>query len=695
MTQKHSSIFTASLLLFSSFLSSCDSAETPELTVKTSAAPDKAETSKEATVTPAKEPLVEAGISNICATDPNSFAISGTLPPAPIQVAGAGYNAEWFIKPSLLNMPHAVMLAPDGDLLVQSNGSNQLFKISLAGEVSLLAENVSGYYGDIDEEGNVYLYDFVPGAIIRVAPDGSVQTIVEAKEISTACDSGFTIGWSGNFYIALNPCGDESSLFQIDRQGKITLLKEHIPNMPALRMTPQGKLLGVSPEGQVYSISAGDFQVKLMQGVSLTLDWPEYISAGGLAADEDGNLYVASCGRCNAGRIYQVNPDGESTVWAVVPGNGLSGIEWLSKTNEIVGGQLRTGGLLGMSAGGALREIIPGNGIVTPTAIQFSPCGELVVANDEGGNLSLVYPSGEHAWLADLISFGPPNPFMTFDQDGTLYVSEAAPGFPDRVKQMPVGESLRVYAGASKPAGLIMSAGGSLLVAEANAGRITQIGQDGSRSIHYEGLDFPTAMERDSDGNLYVVTASPDLLWDEFWAVPVFGDGIIRIAPDGNITPIFKEQGVHSLAIGQDGYLYATVFNRVIRISPDGRASDFASGFVDCHDLAFDLAGNLYICDRALNGIVRISGFPQGLLRGVALDSSRQPVENARVHVYTQAPTLTGNVVYTDASGQFTLPATPGTHTISVSKEGYSFYKEEGITIQPGGEYALEMILAD
>jgi glucose/arabinose dehydrogenase len=50
----------------------------------------------------------------------------------------------------------------------------------------------------------------------------------------------------------------------------------------------------------------------------------------GLAFDRDGNLFVAEIPPSTGGDILKFTPDGNRTVFAVVPGGGNSGPEFLA-----------------------------------------------------------------------------------------------------------------------------------------------------------------------------------------------------------------------------------------------------------------------------------------------------------------------------------------------------------------------------
>ena len=131
----------------------------------------------------------------------------------------------------------------------------------------------------------------------------------------------------------------------------------------------------------------------------------------------------------------------------------------------------------------------------------------------------------------------------------------------------------------------------------------------------------------------------------------------------------------------------------VIKISPDGLYSTFAKGFTSVSGLAFDLAGNLYVADEHNNGIIRIGGFPQGILSGRVEDEAGNPLADTRVQVYTDDPLLVGQVVATDSQGNFSLPAAPRVYTLIISADGFVTYTEEDIIVSENQETTLNFIL--
>jgi sugar lactone lactonase YvrE len=612
----------------------------------------------------------------------------GGFEPAPLQFSQSGYSAEWFIAPGQFNMPHEIMLSPQGELLVLSVRSQKLFRLSQEGEATLLAERIEGYLGDVDGEGNTFLYDYPGGQIVKVTPNGLKSFIVKSSQIQAACDSGFAIGPDGNMYIALNTCGPDADLIQVTLQGKISTVAEGIHSMSVLGTTPDGRLLGA--EDKIYEISLEDFSI-----TSLDISIKASVSAGGMTFDDRGNIYLSTGSRAPSGTVYQVDRDGKVIVLSEIENNGLSGIEWLPSTGEIVGGQLRRGGVIAVGEDGQVREIVPGNGIITPMGMAFSPCGELAVANDEGEMMTLIDPAGYVSLLFTYNSFTPPTSFVAFAPDGTLYTTEGAPGMPERISMLIPGETLKQLQKASMPCGIVYRSDGTIFLSETSAGRITQINPDGSTEVFTDGLIYPQDLVLDSEDNIYVVTGPTNFTPEGVFNTPNDGDTIMRITPEGAVTILVSMQGLTSLAIDSMDQLFASAGGYVSRISPNGEISPFSEGLTFIRGMAFDLAGYLYLADADLNGIARIGGFKQGVLSGVITDDTGVPVEGVRVQVISTHPIIVGQVVFTDAEGHFSLPAAPRSYEVIAMKEGFETATFENIDVYADQEITIEITLGE
>ena len=633
------------------------------------------------------QPIEEVHQVSVCAVEIAPPLPFGEFPTADVLFDMQGYAAEWFVAPGLFNMPLEIFLTPNHEMLVLSVRSQTLFNLSDDGGISTIAENLAAYFGDIDSQGNLYLYDFPGGNILYVTTDGVVDLLIQSSEIQTACDSGFGVGPDGNLYIAYNACSDQGSIKRISLDGEIETLALRVPWMTALRTTPDGKLLGAGD--RLYEISMEDFSV-----TKLTPNPVGNVSPSGMAFDDFGNTYLATGSRDQSGQILKYDVAGEISLWAEIPDNGLSGIEWLAETNEIIGSQLVKGAVIAVGEGGEIRELVPGNGLNSPMGMAFSPCGELALANDDAGMMALVSPQGEVSRFFSFVSFTPPTPFAAFNPDGTLYVTEGAPGMPSRVSVISPGGALTPWVEeVDLPCGIARRADGAYYVAETRAGRISLIGPDGKVEVFLEGLEYPQDLVIDSNGTLYAIVGPAGFQGDGWFDTPNDGDRVIRISPDGDITSLAQIGGATALAIDPQGELYVSAGPYINHIAPGGRMTTLVSGLSFIRGMAFDLAGNLYVSDADLNGIMRIGGFPQGTLSGVVTNSSGESIGGARVQVLAVDPNVVGQDIFTDAQGRFSLAAAPRMYSVYADMLGYSQGSLAGVQIFEGSETIVEISL--
>jgi sugar lactone lactonase YvrE len=633
---------------------------------------------------------------SVCAETVAPPVPSGTFAPAPVEFAEPGYKSEWFVAPGAFNMPKAVFLAPSGDIMVLGTRNFALFRVAEDGRTHRMAE-VNGTEGDVDGQGNVYLHSASDGTVTRVTPRGETSLVVRSPDLETSCDSGFGFGPDGHLYLARNLCDfgqiEMADMYRITVQGQVSRVAQAIPALIALRTAPDGRFLAGAQGEEVYALSLVDYSRTELGRVPSRAS----IATGGLAADAAGNIYVSTGTRSSSGELYRLDSQHESYLVAEIPGNGLSGIQWLAGSGEILGVQLQLGSLVAVTADGTLREIVPGNGLITPRGLAVSPCGELAVSNEDGGAMALIDPAGRvHKWF-DYNSFTSPVSYLAFAPDGTLYATEGAPGLPERVVVVRAGTQVAVpLCDAARPAGIARRSDGTLLFAETIEDRIMQLRPDGSPEVFAEGLLRPTALGLGSAGSLYAVVGTGGRPLEEYH-MPEAGDTLLRFDAQGAATQVATWPRLAGLAVGPAGDIYAATGwdGGIVRIGADGTVTPLAEGLQEVTDVAFDLVGNLYASDTVLNGIVRIAGFPQGTLRGTVVDADGLPISGARVQVLAVDPIVVGQVVQTGEDGRFALPAAPRSYTVNVTGEGLGPWTRDAIEVLADQETALEIQLQE
>ncbi|MGH9702566.1 MAG: IPT/TIG domain-containing protein [Candidatus Acidiferrales bacterium] len=186
------------------------------------------------------------------------------------------------------------------------------------------------------------------------------------------------------------------------------------------------------------------------------------------------------------------------------------------------------------------------------------------------------------------------------------------------------------------PTGLALDRAGVLFVSCRHDGTIYRVTPEGRSQRWIEGMGIATGIAFDRDENLYVGDRSGT---------------IFKISPLREIfvfATLEPSMAAYHLAFSPAGDLHVTgptisSFDRVFKITPAGEVSAFFRGLGRPQGLAFDRAGNLYVCasHSGKRGIVRITPAGQaemvltGLnLVGLALTPDRRAIVATTSAVY-------------------------------------------------------------
>jgi len=145
----------------------------------------------------------------------------------------------------------------------------------------------------------------------------------------------------------------------------------------------------------------------------------------------------------------------------------------------------------------------------------------------------------------------------------------------------------------------LRAAAGDLYVADTSNGAIFNYAPGGARSTFATGLTQPVAVAFDRKGNLFVANSGSGTIQME--------STIFKFAPDGTRTT-FANLGLSMpLSMAFDGASNLFVSNSldILKFSPGGRQSTFASNVDGVWALASDKFGNLYAASR--NFIVKFT----------------------------------------------------------------------------------------
>jgi len=215
----------------------------------------------------------------------------GTVTSRPSQTVPPGAVA--------LNRPEALALAPDGDVLISNEGSNQVLERHPDGVLAVLAgDGRSGSSGDggpasaaelsdprglaVDADGTVYVADFGNDRVRAISAQGVVTTYADVQG-----PMALAIGPHGTLYVAGN-----GGVQAIGADGSITTILSQTGGL-----TPDA--IAASPTGVLYisNFSAKDL-LEYSGGVLTVIGQVQgtYVTPAGLAVSPNGDLYVGNYG---------------------------------------------------------------------------------------------------------------------------------------------------------------------------------------------------------------------------------------------------------------------------------------------------------------------------------------------------------------------------------------------------------------
>jgi len=407
-----------------------------------------------------------------------------------------------------------------------------------------------------DSSGNLYIAQYHENRVRKVSPDGVITTLAGTG----------AFGFSGDGGPASSATIRSARGVAVDAAGNVYFTDSG--NHRVRKVTAGGVITTVVGNGNADSSGDGG------QAINAGLQSPY-----GIAFDASGNLYIS---QSESHRVRKVTPSGVITT---VAGNGVSGfsgdggIATSASLNGPVGIALDTAGNLYISDSNnnRVRKVTPG-GVITTVAGDGTTYGG---SGDLATSRSIAFPFGVGIDASDnlYISNGncliqkvvPDGTITTITGGGTCEFS--GDGGPAEI------------AGIGFPEGIAFDASGNLYFADSENSRIRRIvdgvintvagmgsfGGDGGPAANAivsrtEGITV------DGAGNIYIVDTFPNRR-------------IRRVAPTGIIDTVVGN-GQYS---GGDG----------------GLAVD--AGLTQPRGIAIDPDGNLYIADRAVSRVRKVT----------------------------------------------------------------------------------------
>ncbi len=296
--------------------------------------------------------------------------------------------------------PDGVVVAPDGAIIVTDDEENnpgaggRILRIDQSGEVTVLAgPGAPGSLGDValaspqgvvmTDDGSLIVNDFNKNAVRKIAPDGTVQTL-------------------------LGPSTDKP------------LVAANLFDLDGLALGPREELYVVNAD-EVEKLEGGEF-VRFAGGGADDDEVPardvKLSRPSAVVVAADGTAFISER---NGHRVRKVTPDG---IIHTIAGTGEPGFS--GDTEDATKAQLNEPRGLALAADGSLYIADQGNNRirrVTPEGIIFTVVGDGADALETGS-------------LADDVQLNAPDG-IAFGKDGALYIAtmdtvfRVAPGVPE------------------------------------------------------------------------------------------------------------------------------------------------------------------------------------------------------------------------------------------------------------------------
>ena len=376
---------------------------------------------------------------------------------------------ERLIPPTPLRGSNGITFGPDGRLYVAEYLAGRISAVDITTGAVAVVVAAGGPIESPDDlafdvNGAMYVTDLAPGRVWRRGPAGEFTLIADGIRNP----NGIACAGRRVFVDEMVPGG---RLLEVGA-GEPTVLAEGLMMGNAMQVGPDGFLYypHMFP-GEVYRISPDGGAPELVAG-----DVPQTVA---VRFDRAGTLVVLSLDE--AGTIHRIDGDRRTTVTT-----GITGLDnaAFDAGNRMFVSSFATGGITEVLRDGTTREVVP-RGLTGPYGLAVDAAGELHVADH---------------YLLDG-TFLPFAHALAAGGSELHYTSQ----YGQASSYDPGSRSARLRAeNLDRPQGIAVRADGTLVIAEAGAGRVLAVGPDGAIEVLAGGLGRPVGVALDADGRCHV-----------------------------------------------------------------------------------------------------------------------------------------------------------------------------------------------
>jgi uncharacterized protein (TIGR03437 family) len=489
----------------------------------------------------------------------------------------------------------------------------------------------------VDHSGNVYFAEAANNRVRKVGTDGSIQTIAGTGVAGFAGDGGpaaaaelsqpygLAIDAAGNLYIAdlgnarVREITLDGSIHTVAGGGTLPAANSGQGGAATAAQLMQPRNVAVDTAGslyisdfaanQVYQVNAGGTLLLMAgtgtagyTGAGTSALLAELNAPAGLAADSNGDLYIADSGNNRVRKIYNgiiitvfntpsptgiaLNPTGMLYIAATSYfGSVLQQISGVSSARDLT---LDSTGNIYTTSGAFVLEV-PSSGIVTTIAGSGS-------SPNYGGD-------GGPATAAQLNS---PSG-IAVDSAGNWYIADTS---NNRIREVTSAGVINTIAGTgtagstgdngpasaaevNAPRAIAIGSSNNLYVADTGNNEVRKITSAGTISSIANQLNNPTSVVVDTQGSVYIADSG--------------NNRIVQVTVSGTANTFAKLMGVLAVAVDPSGNIVAADSTQIWSVASNGALTSLVGGLTSPNGLAYASDGTLFIADTGANVIRQFS----------------------------------------------------------------------------------------
>ncbi|MEV4053627.1 PQQ-binding-like beta-propeller repeat protein [Amycolatopsis sp. NPDC049688] len=392
-----------------------------------------------------------------------------------------GFHARPLTRPAPLRGSNGVAFGPDRRLYVAQFLAGEISAVDLAtGDVEVIVPAGGPVQAPDDlafgADGSMYITDLVPGRVWRRRPDGTFTLVTDRVRLPNG------IAFAGD-RLFVNEMIPHGRLLELGA-GEPSVLTGELAMGNAMQLGPDGRLYYPHMlTGEVFRIPPDGGTPELVAS-----DVPEPVA---VRFDRAGTLLVLSRGA--AGVITRIDLFGTGARTLLT--TGLPGLDnaAFDTENRMYVSSFAGGGIAEVHPDGRAREVAP-RGFAGPYGVTVDLGGTVHTAD----HYRITEPRDDDVTTTELLPFA-----HGIAADGDLLHLTSQYG---QVRTYDRGtRTVRTRAGGlDQPLGIAVRADGTLLVAEAGAGRVLTVDAGDEVAELATGLGRPVDVTADGEGRWYV-----------------------------------------------------------------------------------------------------------------------------------------------------------------------------------------------